>query len=324
MNIWYVHYPAGPARARAHDGHPHGHGRRDEEELPPAEHGRLDHRQERRHEPRRRRAADSLPPVGQAVRQGRPAPEGRRLRERLGPDGAAQRRDQGGARSRRREARGHQDGARRAGAGLRARRLRRVHRRGSRGRCARGEGADLPPPRRREPGSSASRSSRRELMEACNGLQIGPMGFGGKTTVLGMKVTAQHRLPGELLRQPRLRVLVVPAVERRARRRDPEVEVHRAHRDGLALQAPARGSRRRRSDHGHHPHRSARHRGEDPQRSRWATRSRLYGTIAHRARRRAQAHARASTPRRRAIRPRCGARVAAPALRTASSTTAVR
>jgi fumarate hydratase class I len=34
-----------------------------------------------------------------------------------------------------------------------------------------------------------------ELMEACNGLQIGPMGFGGKTTVLGMKVTTQHRLP---------------------------------------------------------------------------------------------------------------------------------
>lgn len=34
-----------------------------------------------------------------------------------------------------------------------------------------------------------------ELMEACNGLQIGPMGFGGKTTVLGVKVTARHRLP---------------------------------------------------------------------------------------------------------------------------------
>ena len=34
-----------------------------------------------------------------------------------------------------------------------------------------------------------------ELMEACNGLQIGPMGFGGKTTVLAMKVTARHRLP---------------------------------------------------------------------------------------------------------------------------------
>jgi len=34
-----------------------------------------------------------------------------------------------------------------------------------------------------------------ELMEACNGLQIGPMGFGGKTTVLGVKVAARHRLP---------------------------------------------------------------------------------------------------------------------------------
>jgi fumarate hydratase class I len=35
----------------------------------------------------------------------------------------------------------------------------------------------------------------RELMEACNGLDIGPMGFGGKTTVLGIKATVQHRLP---------------------------------------------------------------------------------------------------------------------------------
>lgn len=35
----------------------------------------------------------------------------------------------------------------------------------------------------------------RELIEACNGLEIGPMGFGGKTTVLGMKITARHRLP---------------------------------------------------------------------------------------------------------------------------------
>jgi fumarate hydratase class I len=34
-----------------------------------------------------------------------------------------------------------------------------------------------------------------ELLEACNGLEIGPMGFGGKTTVLGIKVTARHRLP---------------------------------------------------------------------------------------------------------------------------------
>src|ERR1700690_4499518 len=34
----------------------------------------------------------------------------------------------------------------------------------------------------------------RELMDACNGLDIGPMGFGGKTTVIGIKTTDQHRL----------------------------------------------------------------------------------------------------------------------------------
>ncbi|MFO0678931.1 MAG: fumarate hydratase [Polyangiaceae bacterium] len=35
----------------------------------------------------------------------------------------------------------------------------------------------------------------REVFEACNTLQIGPMGFGGKTTVLGVKATALNRLP---------------------------------------------------------------------------------------------------------------------------------
>jgi len=48
-------------------------------------------------------------------------------------------------------------------------------------------GDENPDPRLRELES--------DLMLACNGLNIGPMGFGGKTTVLGMKVTAQHRLP---------------------------------------------------------------------------------------------------------------------------------
>jgi fumarate hydratase, class I len=33
------------------------------------------------------------------------------------------------------------------------------------------------------------------LYEEANELRIGPMGFGGKTTVLGVKVGAQHRLP---------------------------------------------------------------------------------------------------------------------------------
>ncbi len=34
-----------------------------------------------------------------------------------------------------------------------------------------------------------------QLMRDCNELQIGPMGFGGKTTVFGVKVGAYHRLP---------------------------------------------------------------------------------------------------------------------------------
>jgi len=34
-----------------------------------------------------------------------------------------------------------------------------------------------------------------EIMEKANALDIGPMGFGGNTTVLGVKVGAQHRLP---------------------------------------------------------------------------------------------------------------------------------
>ena len=33
------------------------------------------------------------------------------------------------------------------------------------------------------------------LMRDCNELGIGPMGFGGKTTVFGVKVGAYHRLP---------------------------------------------------------------------------------------------------------------------------------
>jgi len=35
----------------------------------------------------------------------------------------------------------------------------------------------------------------KRLLEDCNKLGIGPMGFGGKTTVLGVKIGACHRLP---------------------------------------------------------------------------------------------------------------------------------
>ena len=34
-----------------------------------------------------------------------------------------------------------------------------------------------------------------QLMEEANELGIGPMGFGGKTTILGVKATSTHRLP---------------------------------------------------------------------------------------------------------------------------------
>jgi fumarate hydratase class I len=35
----------------------------------------------------------------------------------------------------------------------------------------------------------------KQLFEECNSLMIGPMGFGGKTTVLGVKIGKRHRLP---------------------------------------------------------------------------------------------------------------------------------
>jgi fumarate hydratase, class I len=34
-----------------------------------------------------------------------------------------------------------------------------------------------------------------ELTQECNTLEIGPMGFGGKSTILGTKIKATHRLP---------------------------------------------------------------------------------------------------------------------------------
>ena len=38
-------------------------------------------------------------------------------------------------------------------------------------------------------------SLEKQLTEESNQLGIGPMGFGGNTTVLGTKITAKHRLP---------------------------------------------------------------------------------------------------------------------------------
>ena len=57
------------------------------------------------------------------------------------------------------------------------------------------------------------------IMSTVNDLEIGTMGFGGKVTLIGCKIGALNRLPGELLRVGRLRLLGVPASRRRARTR---------------------------------------------------------------------------------------------------------
>lgn len=38
-------------------------------------------------------------------------------------------------------------------------------------------------------------SLERQIVDICNGLDIGPMGFGGETTLLGCKITSRNRLP---------------------------------------------------------------------------------------------------------------------------------
>ena len=49
-----------------------------------------------------------------------------------------------------------------------------------------------------------------ELTAKLNELGIGPMGFGGKTTVLGVKIGAQHRLPASFFVAVSLHVLGLP------------------------------------------------------------------------------------------------------------------
>ena len=47
----------------------------------------------------------------------------------------------------------------------------------------------------REPAIRGSRSSRTAIMEAANRSRVGPMGFGGKTSLIGCKIGALNRLP---------------------------------------------------------------------------------------------------------------------------------
>ncbi len=51
------------------------------------------------------------------------------------------------------------------------------------------------------------------LTDEANQLGIGPMGFGGKTTVLGTKITGLHRLPASLFRHRLVHVLGVPPAQ---------------------------------------------------------------------------------------------------------------
>ena len=65
-----------------------------------------------------------------------------------------------------------------------------------------------------------------DILEKSNQLDIGPMGFGGKTTVLGVKIGYLGRLPASYFVSRELHVLGEPA-RRRAHRGRPE-EVHMA------------------------------------------------------------------------------------------------
>ena len=57
-------------------------------------------------------------------------------------------------------------------------------------------------------------------MDEANRLTVGPMGFSGKTSLIGCKIGALNRLPGQLLRVGRLRLLGVPPPRRPPRRDD--------------------------------------------------------------------------------------------------------
>ena len=57
------------------------------------------------------------------------------------------------------------------------------------------EGTAVPLARRRQHGRAARRRSKQTIMTTVNSLGVGPMGFGGGTTLIGCKIGAQNRLP---------------------------------------------------------------------------------------------------------------------------------
>ena len=86
-------------------------------------------------------------------------------------------------------------GVERARQGLRAGRDRRVHRRRSHERLRRSEAAVVPQPGRSSIPIRGWRSSKPKSCGTANTLGVGPMGFGGKISLIGCKVGVQNRLP---------------------------------------------------------------------------------------------------------------------------------
>ena len=58
-----------------------------------------------------------------------------------------------------------------------------------------------------------------DILTTANKLGIGPMGFGGNTTLLGVKICAANRVPASYFCEHQLHVLGLPPPRRRARNR---------------------------------------------------------------------------------------------------------
>ena len=160
--------------------------------------GRLDHRRELRQQPRPGHADHPFRSVGEPRHRDQADPQGRRLREHQRAVFAA-----GGtrpSRPRRSLARGRAQvhparGVEGAGQGMQSR---------APSACA---SAAIAPRATRTRRSSCSgrstiaipmrvwRRSRIRSWQTANTLTVGPMGFGGKTSLIGCKIGAQNRLP---------------------------------------------------------------------------------------------------------------------------------
>ena len=177
---------------------PRGHRRGHAPRQAAAELGRLDHRRELRQQPRPRHADRPLRAVGGAAHRGAADPQGRRLREHQRAVRAAGRRSIISAAPIARSkacasASSTRCGRRRARAAVRA-------------PSASASAAIAPRATCRPRNSCSARSTTRipdprlaaleeAVLDEANRLTVGPMGFSGKTTLIGCKMGALNRLP---------------------------------------------------------------------------------------------------------------------------------